>query len=88
MSNLIAPCLLPIFLDVKCTCLYVFAALHTEYVTQIKKAYLICLVVSHSEGERLRQVAGGQLGGIIIWRSTTRCAVVGNWDLGKRIYLL
>lgn len=52
-----------------------------------KSACLICLVVSHSEGERLRQVARGQLGSIIIWRSTARCTVVGNWDLGKRIYL-
>lgn len=61
-------------------------ALPTEYVVEIKRACLICLVVSHSEGKRLRQVAGGQLGGIIIWRSTARRTVVGNWDLGKRIY--
>lgn len=55
-----------------------------EYVACTEEANLICFVVSHSERERLRQVTRGQLSGVVVWRAATRCAVEGDWDLGRR----
>lgn len=52
-----------------------------ECVARTEEANLICLVVSHGERERLRQVTRGQLSSVIVWRASARRAVVGDWDL-------
>lgn len=54
-----------------------------ECVACTGEANLICLVVSHSERKRLRQVTRGQLSSVIVWRATARCAVEGDWDLDR-----